>query len=424
MALTLRDRSKPSNIATNMNTDTSAIDSSVAATVQLNSKDERHLFTSESVGEGHPDKVADQISDAVLDAYISEDPESHVGCETFITSGLVVVGGEVRSTARPDIGEIARSVVRDIGYNNPAFGTDHRSMAVVNVINPQSSDIEGGIQAGYEQSQSSIGAGDQGIMFGYACNESEELMPIALMLAHKMMRRAARVRKEEGVRWLGPDCKGQVTIEYKNNTPQRIDTIVLSHQHTEEVSEEQVRRFLTEKVIAPILAETPLESRSHTALINPSGRFVIGGPRADAGLTGRKIISDTYGGAARHGGGAFSGKDPSKVDRSAAYMARKVAKNIVAAELATHCELQLSYAIGIPEPISITLYTFGTERVEVGKIERAVRALFRFSPSNIIDELMLKRPIYRDTAIYGHFGQESFPWEACDKVERLQAEIV
>lgn len=383
-----------------------------------------HLFTSESVGSGHPDKIADQISDAVLDACLTADPDSHVGCETFITSGLVVVGGEIKTKANLHIPEIVRAVVRDIGYNNPAFGTDYRSLGVVNTINPQSADIDRGIQHAYEASHISIGAGDQGIMFGYACDETEERMPVALSLAHKIMLRAERVRKEEEIGWLGPDCKGQVTIEYTDGIPRRIDTVVLSHQHTEEVTEERVARFLKEKVIDPVLAESTLHTGGHTTLINPSGRFVIGGPQADAGLTGRKIISDTYGGAARHGGGAFSGKDPSKVDRSAAYMARKVAKAVVSAGLATRCELQLSYAIGVAEPISITLYTFGTEQAEVTRIERAVRNVFRFDPTSIINELSLKRPLYRDTATYGHFGRPQFPWEKCDKAAaQLQAEL-
>jgi len=383
-----------------------------------------YQFTSESVGEGHPDKVADQISDAILDACLSGDAESHVACETFITSGLVVVGGEITTETQVNVPEIVRGVVKDIGYDNPAFGLDYRSMGIINVINPQSADIDNSIRSAYDRSKSSIGAGDQGIMFGYACNESEELMPIAIIVAHKIMQRAAEIRKKERIAWLGPDCKCQVTVSYHDLTPQVINTVVLSHHHTEDVTLEELTQFLTERVIAPVLSESALDFSAKTEiLINPSGRFVIGGPQADAGLTGRKIISDSYGGAARHGGGAFSGKDPSKVDRSAAYMARKVAKNIVAAELATHCEIQLSYAIGVPEPVSVTVFTFGTERIETAKIEAAVRASFRFSPTAIIDELSLKQPIYRQTAVYGHFGRSHFPWELCDKVDQLRAAL-
>ena len=386
--------------------------------------DKKYQFTSESVGEGHPDKIADQISDAVLDAYLAADPECHVGCETFVTSGLVIIGGEINAATTVNIPEIARSVVKDIGYHNPLFGMDYRSMGVMNVINPQSADIDNSIRNARAAAQPSIGAGDQGIMFGYACNENEEYMPIALTLAHKMMQRAAQVRKEERIEWLGPDCKCQITINYEGMTPQTIHTVVLSHQHTEEVSEDKVAHMLKEEVINPLLAECALEKSSETKIIiNPSGRFVIGGPQADAGLTGRKIISDSYGGAARHGGGAFSGKDPSKVDRSAAYMARKAAKNIVAAGLATHCEIQLSYAIGIAEPISITLYTFGTERVAVSKIENALRSTFTFSPTNIIKELALQQPLYQKTAVYGHFGRPEFPWELCDKVDELRTHL-
>lgn len=384
----------------------------------------RYKFTSESVGEGHPDKIADQISDAVLDACIKGDKNSHVGCETFVTGGLVVVGGEINTQAYVDINSLVRHVVRDIGYNDGALGLDYRSMGVVNTINAQSEDINRSINTPIRNKSGSIGAGDQGIMFGYACRETETLMPAAIMIAHKIMLRAAELRKGNAITWLGPDSKCQVTLEYEDQSPQRVDTIIVSNQHAKTATQSQLQDFFIHEVIKPILNEFHLTYDQQTVfLINPSGRFVLGGPNADAGLTGRKIIADTYGGAARHGGGAFSGKDPTKVDRSAAYMARKVAKNVVAAGFAERCEIQISYAIGVPQPISTAVFTFGTETVRVEDIIRAINTVFNFSPTQIIADLDLLNPIYQQSATYGHFGREIFSWEQCDKVSELQSAI-
>ena len=381
-----------------------------------------YLFTSESVSEGHPDKLADQVSDAVLDACLAADPESRVACETFTTTGMVLVGGEITTETYVDIQEIARGVAMKIGYTRPEYGLDCESMAVLNTLHSQSADISQGVTAGqglYKEQ----GAGDQGMMFGFACRETEELMPAPLMLSHKLLMRAADVRKTGKLRWLRPDAKSQVTIEYEGHKPVKIDTVVLSHQHDEVVTYDELKEAVIAKIIKPVLEPTGLLTPKTKYSINPTGRFVIGGPHGDSGLTGRKIIVDTYGGMGRHGGGAFSGKDPSKVDRSAAYMARYVAKNIVAAGLCERCELELAYAIGVPFPVSVTVDTFGTATVPEIRIEEAVKKVFGLSPGGIIAHLDLKRPIYQDTATYGHFGRDMFPWEKTDKVKDLQQAV-
>ena len=381
-----------------------------------------YLFTSESVSEGHPDKLADQVSDAVLDACLAADPESRVACETFTTTGMVLVGGEITTETYVDIQEIARGVAMKIGYTRPEYGLDCESMAVLNTLHSQSADISQGVTAGqglYKEQ----GAGDQGMMFGFACRETEELMPAPLMLSHKLLMRAADVRKTGKLRWLRPDAKSQVTIEYEGHKPVKIDTVVLSHQHDEVVTYDELKEAVIAKIIKPVLEPTGLLTPKTKYFINPTGRFVIGGPHGDSGLTGRKIIVDTYGGMGRHGGGAFSGKDPSKVDRSAAYMARYVAKNIVAAGLCERCELELAYAIGVPFPVSVTVDTFGTATVPEIRIEEAVKKVFDLSPGGIIAHLDLKRPIYQDTATYGHFGRDMFPWEKTDKVKDLQQAV-
>jgi len=381
-----------------------------------------YLFTSESVSEGHPDKLADQVSDAVLDACLAADPESRVACETFTTTGMVLVGGEITTETYVDIQEIARGVAMKIGYTRPEYGLDCESMAVLNTLHSQSPDISQGVTAGqglYKEQ----GAGDQGMMFGFACRETEELMPAPLMLSHKLLMRAAEVRKSGKLRWLRPDAKSQVTIEYEGHKPVKIDTVVLSHQHDEVVTYDELKESVIAKIIKPVLEPTGLLTPKTKYFINPTGRFVIGGPHGDSGLTGRKIIVDTYGGMGRHGGGAFSGKDPSKVDRSAAYMARYVAKNIVAAGLCERCELELAYAIGVPFPVSVTVDTFGTASVPEVRIEEAVQKVFDLTPGGIIAHLDLKRPIYQDTATYGHFGRDMFPWEKTDKVKDLQQAV-
>lgn len=382
----------------------------------------KHLFTSESVSEGHPDKVADQVSDAVLDACLKADPKSRVACETFTSTGMVLVGGEITTKAILDVQEIVRGVARKIGYTDAAYGLDCNSMAVINTIHTQSPDISQGVSGvGLEEFKGQQGAGDQGMMFGYACNETPELMPMPVMLSHKILLKAAELRKNGTYKWLRPDSKSQVTVEYDNNKPIRIDTVVVSHQHDEEVSHEEIEYVITQKIIKPVLEPTGLLNEEVKYFINPTGRFVIGGPHGDSGLTGRKIIVDTYGGMGRHGGGAFSGKDPSKVDRSAAYMARYIAKNVVAAELCDRCEVQLAYAIGVPFPVSIMVDTFGTAKISENEIEEAVKKIFDCTPAGIIKTLDLLRPIYEDTASYGHFGRDIFPWEKTDKVSDLKA---
>lgn len=377
----------------------------------------QHLFTSESVSEGHPDKIADQISDAVLDAILAEDPTARVACETFVKTGMVLVGGEINTHAWVDIEKIARDTVRDIGYVNSEMGFDADSCAVLNAIGKQSSDINQGVDRGERAEQ---GAGDQGLMFGFACNETPELMPAAVMYSHKLVKRQAEVRKSGQLPWLRPDAKSQVTLAYENGKPVSINAVVLSTQHCDSISTADLREAVMEEIIKPIL---PAEWIKPDTLfhINPTGRFVIGGPMGDCGLTGRKIIVDTYGGMARHGGGAFSGKDPSKVDRSAAYAGRYVAKNIVAAGLADKCEIQVSYAIGVVEPTSISVDTFGTGKVADDVITQLVREHFDLRPYGLIEMLDLERPIYLPTAAYGHFGNEAYPWEKTDKADLLKS---
>lgn len=386
--------------------------------------DRKYLFTSESVSEGHPDKLADQVSDAILDACLKQDPKSRVACETFTTTGMVMVGGEITTKAVLDVQEIVRGVARKIGYTDAAYGLDCDSMAVMNVIHTQSPDISQGVSGvGLEEFKGQQGAGDQGMMFGYACNETPELMPMPVMLSHKILLKAAELRKSGAIKWLRPDSKSQVTIEYENNKPVRIDTVVVSHQHDDNVSYDEIKKTIIEQIVKPVLEPTGLLDDNVKYFINPTGRFVVGGPHGDSGLTGRKIIVDTYGGMGRHGGGAFSGKDPSKVDRSAAYMARYIAKNVVAAQLCERCEVELAYAIGVPFPVSVTVDTFGTAKVAEEKIEEAVKKVFDASPAGIIKTLDLLRPIYEETASYGHFGRDNFPWEKTDKIEALKAAV-
>ncbi len=386
-------------------------------------------FTSESVSEGHPDKICDQISDAVLDACLAKDKHSHVACECFTTTGMVLVGGEITTRTYVDIQEVARSVVRDIGYDNPDYGLDWKSMAVLNSIHNQSPDIAQGVEGrGLKEYAGKQGAGDQGMMFGFACNETPELMPTPILLAHKILQRASALRKAKEISWMRPDGKSQVTVEYDGYRPIRVSAVVLSQQHEEHngshyLTYEEIRDTLIEKVIRPVLEPTGLLDARTKYFINPTGRFVIGGPAGDTGLTGRKIIVDTYGGMGRHGGGAFSGKDPTKVDRSAAYMARYIAKNVVAAGLADRCELEVAYAIGVPEPISVLVDTFGTEKADKAAIEQAILKVFDLTPHGIIETLQLKNPIYRATAAYGHFGRDNFAWEKTDRVEALRKAI-
>ncbi|KAE8176244.1 methionine adenosyltransferase [Photobacterium carnosum] len=376
----------------------------------------KHLFTSESVSEGHPDKIADQISDAVLDAILEQDPKARVACETYVKTGMVMVGGEVTTSAWVDIEEITRETVREIGYVHSDMGFDANSCAVLNTIGKQSPDINQGVDKADPKEQ---GAGDQGIMFGYATNETKELMPAPITYAHRLVQRQALVRKNGSLPWLRPDAKSQVTFEYDQGKIVGIDAVVLSTQHSDSISIENLREAVMEEIIKPVLPEEWLR-KDTKFFINPTGRFVIGGPMGDCGLTGRKIIVDTYGGAARHGGGAFSGKDPSKVDRSAAYAARYVAKNIVAAGMADRCEIQLSYAIGVADPTSIMIETFGTEKVHQDIIIEAVRQHFDLRPYGLQEMLNLLQPIYKKTAAYGHFGREEFPWEKTDKVDELR----
>ena len=376
-----------------------------------------YLFTSESVSEGHPDKIADQISDAVLDEILKQDPKARAACETYVKTGMALVGGEITTSAWVDIEKLTRQVICDIGYKHSDMGFDGNSCAVLNAIGKQSSDINQGVDRENPLDQ---GAGDQGIMFGYATNETEVLMPAAITYAHRLMEKQAEVRKSGKLAWLRPDAKSQVTLKYEDNKIVGVDAVVLSTQHSEEVSQKEIYEGVMEEIIKPILPSEWL-SQQTKYFINPTGRFVIGGPMGDCGLTGRKIIVDTYGGAARHGGGAFSGKDPSKVDRSAAYAARYVAKNIVAAGLADRCEIQLSYAIGVAEPTSIMGETFGTGKVSNEVLVKLVREFFDLRPYGLIKMLNLIQPIYRQTAAYGHFGREQFPWEKVDRAEELRA---
>lgn len=383
-----------------------------------------YLFTSESVGEGHPDKLCDQISDAVLDACLSDDPESHVACETFASTALVLVGGEITTNTFVDVQQAARNIAREIGYTDSEYGLDCDSMAVLNMIHAQSPDINQGVAGtGLKEYEGQQGAGDQGMMFGFACSETAELMPAPIMFAHNLLRKASEMRKGGSMRWLRPDAKSQVTIEYEGFKPVRLDTVVISHQHDPDISYADLKEGIIENIIKPVLDPTGLLDAKTKYFINPTGRFVIGGPFGDTGLTGRKIIVDTYGGMGRHGGGAFSGKDPSKVDRSAAYMARYIAKNVVAAGLAQRCEVQLAYAIGVPFPVSIMVETFETGAIPDEKIADAVKEVFDCTPAGIVKKLDLKRPIYQQTASYGHFGRDCFPWEQVNMVEALKKAV-
>ena len=377
-------------------------------------------FTSESVGEGHPDKICDQISDAVLDDALRQDPHSHVACESFTTTGLVLVGGEITTTGYIDLPQLVRGVLQSIGYTDASYGIDYESCSVVSTIQRQSPDIAQGVNGTGLHHE--MGAGDQGMMFGYACTETPSLMPAPISLAHAIMQTAAKARKEGELPFLRPDGKCQVSVQYKDGKPARVATVVLSHQHSEEVPYKELQEALIETIIRKAIPAELLD-KSTVYHINPTGRFVIGGPHGDSGLTGRKIIVDTYGGMSRHGGGAFSGKDPSKVDRSASYMARYVAKNIVAAGLCEKCEVQVAYAIGIAEPVSLFVSTFDTGKVPDEKIEKAVSAVFDLTPQGIIRTLDLLKPIYRHTSNYGHFGREGFTWEKTDKVEAIRATI-
>jgi S-adenosylmethionine synthetase len=386
---------------------------------------ERHLFTSESVTEGHPDKVADQISDGVLDALLAQDPNSRVACETMVTTGVAIVAGEITTEAYVEIPDIVRNTLKDIGYDDAAYGIDYETCAVMTSIDRQSSDIAIGVNSG-EGLHQEQGAGDQGLMFGFATDESPDLMPLPISLAHAITRRLAEVRKTGEVPFLRPDGKSQVTLEYEGHRPVRVDTVVVSTQHHDDVTHARIQEAVVELVIKPCLpAELVDASKPITYHVNPTGRFVIGGPHGDCGLTGRKIIVDTYGGMGRHGGGAFSGKDPSKVDRSASYAARYVAKNVVAAGLARRCEVQLAYAIGVASPVSVHVDTFGTGALPSAEIVQLIRESFDLTPSGIIRDLDLLRPIYRATAAYGHFGRENegFPWEERNRVDALKAAV-
>jgi S-adenosylmethionine synthetase len=374
---------------------------------------QRYLFTSESVTEGHPDKIADQVSDAVLDAVLAEDPTGRVACETLVTTGTAIVAGEITTKAHLDIHKIVRGTIEYVGYNDASYGFDCHTCGVHNLIQTQSPDIAMGVDTG--------GAGDQGLMFGYACDETPELMPLPIMMAHKLVQRLSVARREGILEFLRPDGKSQVSVEYVDNKPKRIEAVVISTQHAPEVSTEELRKQVKKHIIDAIVPSNMVDSQTKYH-INPTGRFVVGGPHGDTGLTGRKIIVDTYGGMGRHGGGAFSGKDPTKVDRSACYMARYIAKNLVAAKLASRCEVQLAYAIGVAEPVSVTVNTFGTGTIADSHFTSLVRENFKLTPKAIIDTLRLRRPIYRKTAAFGHFGrtEDTFSWEAADKVEALK----
>ena len=376
---------------------------------------DRHLFTSESVTEGHPDKLADQISDAVLDAVLTSDPNGRVACETLVTTGLCMIAGEITTTEKVDYTQVARETIREVGYTQAAFGFDYETCAVVTSLGQQSPDIAMGVDPG--------GAGDQGLMFGYACNETEELMPLPITLAHKLVRKLSELRRSDELDYLRPDGKSQVTVEYAGGKPVRIDAVVVSTQHRDDVKQDKILADVIEHVIRPVIPGAMVDAGTKYH-INPTGRFVRGGPHGDAGLTGRKIIVDTYGGMGRHGGGAFSGKDPTKVDRSACYMARHIAKNIVAAELATRCEVQLAYAIGVADPVSVMVDTFGTGTVDDIQLATLVRAIFPLTPKGIIEYLDLRRPIFKQTAAFGHFGRSEpgFTWEKTDKAPILKYE--
>jgi S-adenosylmethionine synthetase len=384
----------------------------------------KYFFNSESVTEGHPDKVCDQISDSVLDAVLAVDPTARVACETFVARGLVIVGGEITTKAMLDVDALVRQTVKEIGYTRPEYAFDSASCAVLNAIGRQSPDIAQGVDTG--------GAGDQGIMFGYACRETDELMPLPIMLAHKLVKRLADVRRSGQLPYLGPDGKSQVSVEYLDGRPVRVDTVVLSTQHGPEILDksgdqitEKARKEIIDVIIRPVLGKRLIDDKTRF-LVNPTGKFVVGGPASDTGLTGRKIIVDTYGGRAPHGGGAFSGKDPTKVDRSACYMARYIAKNVVAAGLAEECTVQLAYAIGVAEPVGVYFDTHGTGQADEARIEAAVRKLFPMTPKGIIETLKLRRPIYRQTAAYGHFGrtEKGFEWEKTDKAAALREEVL
>ncbi|MEI7999060.1 MAG: methionine adenosyltransferase [Candidatus Omnitrophota bacterium] len=380
----------------------------------------RYLFTSESVGNGHPDKVCDQISDAVLDAVLKDDPKGRVACETFCSMGQVIVGGEITTTTYVDVHKLVRNVLLEIGYNHPKYGFDANVCAILNAINKQSPDISQGVDTG--------GAGDQGIMFGYACDETKELMPLPIMLAHHLVERVEVVRKTGILKYLGPDCKSQVTVEYEDNKPLRVDAVVLACQHTEEILDktgkkitEKAKKQIIDTIAIPIVGK--MIDKKTKFFVNETGKFVVGGPQSDTGVTGRKIIVDTYGGAVPHGGGAFSGKDPTKVDRSAAYMTRYIAKNIVAAGLAKRCLLQVGYAIGYPQPVSVMVDTYGTGVISEQRLVELVRKHFDLSPRGIIETLDLRKPIYLKTAAYGHFGRPGFTWEKTDKAQILKKEV-
>ena len=375
----------------------------------------RHLFTSESVTEGHPDKIADQISDAILDTILEQDPYGRVACETLVTTGLIVIAGEITTHGTVDYPTVARQVIRDVGYTRAKYGFDCDTCGVVCSVDRQSPDIAQGVNEG--------GAGDQGLMFGYACSETTQLMPMPISLAHQLTQRLSHCRRQGSVDWLRPDGKSQVTIEYDGSKPVRLDTVVISTQHSPEVDNQVIHETIREQIIRPVVPQELFDQKTKIH-INPTGRFVVGGPQGDCGVTGRKIIVDTYGGVGSHGGGAFSGKDPSKVDRSASYMARYIAKNCVAAGLAERLELQLAYAIGIPDPVSIMVDTYGTARIEETIIEELIRTHFRLTPQGIIEDLKLRQPIFRKTAAYGHFGREDqgFPWELTDKADLLRQE--
>ncbi len=375
----------------------------------------RYLFTSESVTEGHPDKIADQISDAILDGVLEQEPHGRVACETLVTTGLVIIAGEITTKGYVDFPAVAREVIRDVGYTRARYGIDCETCGVISSVDRQSSDIAQGVDTG--------GAGDQGLMFGYACSETPQLMPMPIVLAHQLVRRLSQCRKQGIIDWLRPDGKSQVTVEYEGDKPVRVDAVVIAAQHNPEVTTDEIAQTIQEKVINPVISEDLLD-RDTKFHINPTGRFVIGGPQGDCGVTGRKIIVDTYGGVGSHGGGAFSGKDPSKVDRSASYMARYIAKNCVAAGLAERMELQLAYAIGVAEPVSLLVDAFGTEQLDEETILELIRSHFSLTPQKIIDLLDLRRPIYRKTAAYGHFGREDegFTWELTDKADLLRRE--